>query len=76
MAMPDRKNGGALAGVRLTEVPLKVRRRYGQLLLDRALKEMEPLPAMQFAAELQRAVDEPSETIFWVAKSEIERVLK
>lgn len=74
MAMPDR-NGGALAGVRLTEVPLKVRRRYGQLLLDRALKEMEPLPAMQFAAELQRAVDEPSDRLYWVPKEQLERVM-
>ena len=74
MAMPDR-NGGALAGVRLTEVPLNVRRRYGQLLLDRALKEMEPLPAMQFAAELQRAVEEPSDRIYWVPKDQLERVL-
>jgi len=74
MAMPDR-NGGALAGVRLIDVPLKVRRRYGQVLLDRALKEMEPLPAMQFAAELQRAVEEPSDRIYWVPKEQLERVL-
>lgn len=74
MATPDR-NGGALAGVRLTQVPLKVRKRYGQLLLDRAIKEMEPLPAMQFAAELNRAVEEPSDCLYWVPKTELERVL-
>lgn len=73
MATP--RNGGALAGVRLTDVPIKIRRRYGGLLLDRALKEMDPLAALTFAAQLERAVEEPSDTLYWVAKSEAERVL-
>lgn len=75
MATPDR-NGGALAGVRLTDVPLKTRRFYGRLLLDRAIKEMETLAALTFAAELERAVEDPSDRLYWVAKSEIRRVLK
>ena len=74
MAKPDR-NGGALAGVRLTDVPIKIRRRYGGLLLDRALRELDPLAALTFAAQLERAVEQPSDTLYWVAKSEIERVL-
>jgi hypothetical protein len=74
MATPDR-NGGALAGVRLTDVPLKTRQMYGRILLDRAIKEMEALPAMQFAAELNRAVEEPSDRIYWVPKDEVARVL-
>lgn len=74
MATP-RQNGGALAGVRLTDVPLKIRRRYGGLLLDRALKELDPLAAVTFAAQLERAVESPSDTLYWVAASEKERVL-
>lgn len=75
MAMPDR-NGGALAGVRLTEVPIKIRRRYGGVLLDRALKELDPLAAVQFAAELEKAVEHPSDRLYWVSSTEIERVMK
>jgi hypothetical protein len=74
MATPDR-NGGALARVRLTDVPLKIRRRYGGLLLDRALKEMDPLSAVTFAAQLERAVEEPSDTVYWVSAAERDRVL-
>lgn len=75
MAKPDRMNGGALAGVRLTDVDIKKRRFYGRLLLDRAIKELEPIAAMTFAAELHRAVEEPSDRLYWVARSEVERVL-
>jgi hypothetical protein len=74
MATPD-QNGGALARVRLSDVPLKTRQFYGRLLLDRAIKEMEPLTAMHFAAELRRAVEEPSDRIYWVPAEEVERVL-
>lgn len=75
MATPD-LNGGALAGVRLTQVPLKIRRRYGGVLLDRALKELDPIAAVQFAAELEKAVEHPSDRLYWVAASEIKRVLR
>lgn len=75
MATPDR-NGGALAGVRLTDVPLKIRRRYGNLLLERAIKELDALSAMTFAAQLETAVETPSDTLYWVPKAELERVLK
>lgn len=74
MATPDRMNGGALAEVRLTAVDIKVRRRYGRVLLERAIKSMDPLSAVQFAAELHRAVEAPSERVYWVAKEEADRV--
>lgn len=75
MATPNR-NGGALAGVRLTDVPIKKRRFYGRILMDRAAKELEPIAAVMFAAQLERAVEEPSDRVYWVPKAEIERVLK
>lgn len=75
MATPNR-NGGALAGVRLADVPLKTRRFYGRILMDRAAKELEPIAAVIFAAELERAIEEPSDRLYWVSRSELERVLK
>lgn len=74
MATPDR-NGGALAGVRLTDVPIKIRRRYGAILYERAIKELDPLAAMKFNLDLERAVEEPSDTLYWVPAAEIKRVL-
>ena len=75
MATPDR-NGGALAGVRLTDVPLKIRRRYGAILYERAIKELEPLDAMKFGLDIERAVEHPSDRLYWVPRAEIRRVLK
>ena len=76
MAMPDRINGGAVAGVRLTDVEIAIRRRYGRLLLDRAIKELEPIAAMDFAADLHRAVEMPSNTIYWVSAEAAKKVLE
>jgi hypothetical protein len=74
MASPDR-NGGALVGVSLIEVPIKLRRYYGRVLLERAIKTLEPIAAVEFAAQLHRAVEDPSPTIYWVHQEEAERVL-
>lgn len=65
----------SLCPIRLTDVPIKIRRRYGQLLLDRAIKDLDPLTAVTFAAQLHAAVEEPSDTLYWVSVSEKERVL-
>lgn len=70
---PDR-TGGALMGVRLTEVPIVIRRRYGRVLLERAIRELGPF-GLDFAAELHRAVEEPSERVYWVPREEADRVL-
>ena len=66
--------GGALAGIRLTEVPIVIRRRYGRILLDRAIKEFGPF-GLDFAVELHRAVEEPSDRVYWVPREEADRVL-
>lgn len=67
-------SGGALTGVRLTDVPLKTRRLYGRLLLDRVIKELGPF-GLDFAAELHKAVEEPSDRVYWVTREEAVRVL-
>lgn len=66
---------GRQQGVRLVDVDIAVRRRYGQVLLNRALKEMVPIAAVQFAAELHAAVEYPSETVYWVPAEAAQRVL-
>jgi hypothetical protein len=73
MATPDR-NGGALVGVRLTDVPIKLRRYYGSLLLARAIKAMDPIAVTDFAAQLHRAVEDPSHRVYWVHREEVDRV--
>jgi len=68
-------NGGAVARVSLTEVPIKLRRFYGRLLLDRAIKEMDSMAALEFAGELHRAVEDPSDKVYWVRAEAVSRVL-
>lgn len=70
---PDR-TGGAIMGVRLTEVPITTRRRHGRILLERAIRELGPF-GLDFAAELHKAVEEPSDRLYWVSQEEAERVL-
>lgn len=72
MLTPD--TGGALAGIRLTEVPIVIRRRYGRILLERAIRELGPF-GLDFAAELHRAVEDPSDRVYWVPREEADRVL-
>lgn len=67
--------GGALTGIRLTEVPIVIRRRYGRILLEKAIRELGPF-GLDFAAELHKAVEEPSDRVYWVPAEEAARVLR
>ena len=74
--MPDR-NGGALARVRLTDIDLAVRRRAGQRLLDAIVKEHGPFErGLTEAAELHRAVEDPSERVYLVSRAAYDRVMR
>jgi hypothetical protein len=75
MAKPDRNGGGALAGVRLTEVPLTIRRRYGAMLYERAIKELDPITAVRFGLDIERAVEEPSDKLYWIPADKVNSVL-
>lgn len=69
-------NGGArVVGVRLTDIPIVIRRRHGRILLERAIKELGPF-GLEFAAELHRAVEEPSDKVYWISSEAAEKVLK
>lgn len=62
---------GRSAAVRLTEVPLKIRKRAARPLIDRALNNGDLLGAV----ELQRAVEHPSERVYWLPETAVRRVL-
>lgn len=69
-------NGGARTmGVRLTDIDITLRRRYGRIVLERAIKEMNPYALVEFAAELRTAVEEPSEKVYWLSAEAVERVM-
>lgn len=62
-------------GVRLTDIDIQVRRRFGRGLLERAIRELGPF-GLEFAAELHKAVEEPSDRVYWVSREAAERVLR
>lgn len=62
---------GRLAPVRLTEIPLNVRRRYGARLLDRAREDGNLLLAVELAAAIER----PTRTVYHVPAAALDRVL-
>jgi signal recognition particle subunit SEC65 len=69
-------NGGArTTGVRLTDIDIKLRRRYGRIVLERAIKELNPYTLVEFAAELRLAVEEPSDRVYWLSAEAVEKVL-
>jgi hypothetical protein len=74
MAMPDR-NGGALVAVCLSDIDIKVRRHHGRVLLERAIKELGPF-GVEFAAELHKAVEDPSDRVYWVPRKRYYEVMK
>lgn len=69
------RQGGAVAGVRLTDIDIAVRRRVGRVLLERAIRELGPF-GLEFAAELHKAVEEPSTRVYWVSREAADRVLR
>lgn len=66
-----RKSGRSVA-VRLTEVPLKVRRRYGARLYEQAVGDRD----LMLAAQLHAAVESPSDRVYWLPERAVRKVLK
>ena len=75
MATPNLNGGARTMGVRLTEIDIGIRRRYGRIVLERAIKELNSYASIEFAAELHRAVEDPSDKVYWVPAEAVERVL-
>ena len=70
MATPD-QNGGAVVGVRLTDVDIKIRRRRGQALYEAAVADRD----LDLAMRINAAIERPSERIYWVPAEAVGKVL-
>lgn len=72
MVLRPAENGGAKSkAVRLTEIPLKIRRRYGWVLIERAKEDGDLLRAVALTA----AVENPSDRVYWVPADAVQKVL-
>ena len=70
MATPD-QNGGAVVGVRLTDVDIKIRRPRGQALYEAAVADRD----LDLAMRINAAIERPSERIYWVPAEAVGKVL-
>ena len=70
MATPNR-NGGAVAGVRLTDIDIKIRRRRGRALYEAAVADRDLMLAMAIEAAIER----PSDKVYWVPDRAVREVL-
>lgn len=61
MRTPTRK-GRQLVAIRLTDIDITVRRRYGRLLLEHAAQDGN----LTHAVDLRRAIETPSDRIYWL----------
>ena len=71
MAMPQ-YDGGAVVGVRLTEIDIKIRRRRGKALYEAAVADRN----IDLAMRLNAAIEYPSDTLYWVPAKAVQAVLK
>lgn len=71
MATPSLNGGARVMGVRLTEVPLIVRRRRGKALYEAAVADRD----LDLAMRLDAAIERPSDTVYWVPQEAVSRVL-
>lgn len=63
-------NGGAVIGVRLTEIPIMIRRRYGRLIYERAAQDGD----LDLALRINMAVEYPSEKVYWLPREKVAAV--
>lgn len=68
--MPDR-SGGAVVGVRLTEIDIKMRRRRGKALYEAAVADRD----LDLAMRLNAAIERPSDRVYWVPAKAVRREL-
>lgn len=65
-------NGGARTiGVRLTEIPIQVRRRRGKALYEAAVADRD----IDLAMRLNAAIERPSDTVYWVPEKAVREVI-
>lgn len=71
MVLRPAENGGAQMAVRLTDIPIKIRRRWGWILIERAKEDGDIFAAVALTA----AVENPSDRLYWLPKAAVEKVL-
>lgn len=71
MATPD-LNGGAVVGVRLTDVDIKIWRRRGRALYEAAVADRD----LDLAMRLNAAIERPSDRVYWVPAAAVQEVLR
>lgn len=72
MATPDLNGGARTVGVRLTDVPLEIRRRRGRVLYEAAVADRN----LALALELNRAIERPSDRVYWVSERAVREALR
>ena len=70
MATPN-LNGGAVAGVRLTDIDIKIRRRRGRALYEAAVADRD----LMLAVAIEAAIERPSDRLYWLPEAAIRAVL-
>lgn len=71
MTTAPNRNGGAQRAIRLTDIDIKIRRRYGWILIEKAKEDGNLLAAV----ELTAAVERPSEKVYWLSAKAVRKVL-
>ena len=70
--MPASRKPGRMVAVRLSDVPLKVRRRVGTRLYEHAVADRD----LVLAVQLEQAVENPSDRVHWLPEAKVRTVLK
>lgn len=65
-----RTTAGRFVAIRLTTIPLNVRRRYGRALYEAAVLDRD----LMLAAQLQAAVESPSDRVYWLPEKAVRKV--
>jgi hypothetical protein len=71
MATPDRNGGARVMAVRLTDVPIKIRRRRGKALYEAAVADRD----LDLAMRLNAAIERPSDRVYWLPEIKVREVL-
>lgn len=72
MQTTTRNGAGRQVAVRLCDVPLKIRRRYGHALYEAAVLDSDLL----LAAQIHAAMEKPSTRVYWLPEKAVRRVMR
>lgn len=70
MAQPEMM-GRRTIGIRLSDIDIKIRRRRGRMLYERAVQDRD----IMLAAAIDKAIERPSDRIYWLPEEAVREVL-